>query len=103
MVDEERQRLQFHRGGLQPGKFQIGDLASPDFLGWMCLLGENTCCELLGRHFEAEKADDGAINGLLRAVLRSGPEALAMLKAMFVASAVLPMDGRPASTIRSEL
>ena len=41
----------------------------------MRLLGENTRCELLGRHFEAEKADDCAIHGLLGAVFfRSGSE-----------------------------
>ena len=30
------------------------------------LLGENTGGELLGRHFEREEADDGAVDGLDR-------------------------------------
>ena len=72
------------------------------------LLGQDAGGELLGRHFEREEADDGAVVARDRRAAGLGgslsdcARARATLKAMLVASAVLPIEGRPARTIRSE-
>ena len=82
----------------------VADLARADLLGGhLRLLGQDAGDELLGRHFEAEKGDRRAGRlGRLDAVALVRRKRSAAANAMLVASAVLPMPGRPATMIRSD-
>ena len=107
LVDEERDCCHLLADLDQALELVLVDHAAADLLrGNAGLLGQDARGELLGRHLQREEADDGAV---WRAIVgrqlggRSDcARALATLKAMLVASAVLPIEGRPARTIRSE-
>ena len=104
LVDVEGDRLHVAHGLGDPVEILLGDVAAADLVGGHArLLGDDAGGELLGRHFEREEADDAAVDRLHRAVgAQLAAIGAAMLKAMLVASAVLPMPGRPARMTRSE-
>ncbi len=106
VVDVERKRLQVRRGPGEVAEFLLADLAHAEVLGGdPRLLGEDAGGELVGRHFEAEQGDPRARR---LATARSRPHCRAASAwrrqtAMLVASELLPMPGRPATMIRSDL
>ena len=105
VVDVERQALQFGRGAGQLAEFLLADLAHAQVLGAdPRLLGEDASRELVGRHFEAEQRDRraGRFAGSMPSSL-SRRKRCAAANAMLVASELLPMPGRPATMIRSDL
>ena len=66
VVDEEVQRLQLLGRDDQPGEIVVpADLAAPDAVrGDLGALGQDAHGELLGRHFQGEEGDLGAIGHL---------------------------------------
>ena len=69
LVDIEGERLDFPGGLGDPMKFRLADVASADLGGRNArLFGDDAGRQLLGRHFELEKADDAAIHGFPGAV-----------------------------------
>ena len=95
--------LQLLRRARERGELGVADLAHADLLAAdLRLLGQHARRQLVGRHFEAEGRRPEH-----RPTSRSRPpgrgySASPTLKAMLVASAVLPMPGRPARMIRSD-
>ncbi len=108
LVDEQRQARHLLAGLDQALELRLVDHTAADLLrGNAGLLGHDAGGELLGRHFEREETDHCAVMaGSSGCEVGLAPSerarARAMLKAMLVASAVLPIDGRPARMIRSE-
>ena len=105
VVDVERQRLELAGGAREVAEILLADLAHAEVLrADPRLLGEDAGGELVGRHFEAEEGDRraGRLSGAMPSSM-SRRKRCAALKAMLVASEVLPMPGRPARMIRSEL
>ena len=110
--DRERRRVvdvQRH-GAPAPGwpdhaskSLVLGDVAAPQTVGLdPALGGQQARRELLGRHLEREDAD--AVVGCWRGprLPRRLSAAAAALAAIVIASAVLPMLGRPARITRSD-
>src|SRR5258708_4552672 len=69
LVDIEGDRLHLPGGVHDSMKLWLSDVAPADLGGRNGrLFGDNAGRQLLGRHFEREKADDAAINGFPGAV-----------------------------------
>ena len=106
VIDVQRQTLQLGGGTGEGAKLLLADPAHAQILGAdPRLLREDACRELIRRHFQAEQRD-GCAGGLGRldpVLLVLQACACAAAKAMLVASALLPMPGRPATMIRSDL
>src|SRR5436309_5423040 len=65
LVDEERQVLQLNRHILDLLEITFVDAAPPDRAGGnAALFCNDTCGQLLGGHFEREKADEAAMHGV---------------------------------------
>ena len=106
VVDVERQALQSAAARASERNSCWLILPVRRFLGGdPRLLGQNAGRELVGRHFQAEQGDRraGRLGRLDPVRLILAESARAAAKAMFVASALLPMPGRPATMIRSDL
>ena len=97
VVDIKRNGLHLLRDLDQPAELGLVDHAAADALGRdLGLLRDDARGELFGRHLQREEADDPAIDRLtLPSASVSVRCARATLKAILVASAVLPIDGRP--------